>query len=87
MIACMTKCSGISLVLSQLQQPLQCTFRHMHALWRWCAASTCEAMRLSNPHCFAVLLSCKVDLTARLREILINYPEGTSILKEIVQVH
>eukprot|EP00882_Tetradesmus_deserticola_P024408 GHRQ01026674.1.p2 GENE.GHRQ01026674.1~~GHRQ01026674.1.p2 ORF type:complete len:133 (+),score=37.97 GHRQ01026674.1:235-633(+) len=27
----------------------------------------------------------KVDLTARLREILINYPEGTSILKEIVQ--
>lgn len=44
-------------------------------------------MRLSNPHCFAVLLSCKVDLTARLREILINYPEGTSILKEIVQVH
>lgn len=28
----------------------------------------------------------KVDLTARLREILINYPEGTSILKELVQV-
>ena len=27
----------------------------------------------------------KVDLTARLREILINYPEGTSILKELVQ--
>jgi sacsin len=27
-----------------------------------------------------------VDLTARLREILLNYPEGTSILKEIVQV-
>jgi hypothetical protein len=34
-----------------------------------------------------VTLSCQVDLTARLREILINYPEGTSILKEIVQVH
>lgn len=28
----------------------------------------------------------KVDLTARLREILLNYPEGTSILKELVQV-
>ncbi len=27
----------------------------------------------------------KVDLTARLREILANYPEGTSILKELVQ--
>ncbi|GIL85243.1 hypothetical protein Vretifemale_13855, partial [Volvox reticuliferus] len=27
----------------------------------------------------------KVDLTARIREILLNYPEGTSILKEIVQ--
>ena len=26
----------------------------------------------------------KVDLTARLREILLNYPEGTSILKELV---
>jgi sacsin len=26
-----------------------------------------------------------VDLTARLREILLNYPEGTSILKELVQ--
>jgi hypothetical protein len=29
--------------------------------------------------------STQVDLTARLREILINYPEGTSILKELVQ--
>lgn len=28
----------------------------------------------------------KVDLTARIREILINYPEGTSILKELIQV-
>ena len=28
----------------------------------------------------------QVDLTARLREILVNYPEGTSILKELVQV-
>ena len=27
----------------------------------------------------------KVDLTARIREILLNYPEGTSILKELVQ--
>ena len=27
----------------------------------------------------------KVDLTARLRELLLNYPEGTSILKELVQ--
>ena len=27
----------------------------------------------------------KVDLTARLREILLNYPEGTSIVKELVQ--
>lgn len=28
----------------------------------------------------------RVDLTARIREILLNYPEGTSILKELVQV-
>jgi len=27
----------------------------------------------------------KVDLTARIREILRNYPEGTSIFKELVQ--
>ncbi|KAF5829451.1 hypothetical protein DUNSADRAFT_16062 [Dunaliella salina] len=27
----------------------------------------------------------KVDLTARIREILLNYPEGTPILKELVQ--
>ncbi len=27
----------------------------------------------------------KVDLTARIREILLSYPEGTSILKELVQ--
>jgi len=25
----------------------------------------------------------KVDLTARIREVLLNYPEGTSILKEV----
>lgn len=29
----------------------------------------------------------RVDLTARIREILLNYPEGSTILKEIVQVH
>lgn len=28
----------------------------------------------------------QVDLTARLREILVSYPEGTSIIKELVQV-
>lgn len=28
----------------------------------------------------------KVTLTARIREILINYPEGTSVLKELIQV-
>jgi len=28
----------------------------------------------------------RIDLCARIREILINYPEGTSILKEMVQV-
>lgn len=27
----------------------------------------------------------KIDLTVRIREILRNYPEGTSILKELVQ--
>lgn len=27
----------------------------------------------------------KVDLTARIREILLNYPEGNSIAKELVQ--
>jgi hypothetical protein len=25
----------------------------------------------------------RVDLTARIREVLLNYPEGTSILKEV----
>ncbi len=29
----------------------------------------------------------RVDLTARIREILLNYPEGSTILKELVQVH
>lgn len=28
----------------------------------------------------------KVTLTGRIREILINYPEGTSVLKELIQV-
>jgi hypothetical protein len=28
----------------------------------------------------------KIDLTARIREILLNYPEGTAILKELIQV-
>jgi sacsin len=27
----------------------------------------------------------KIDLTVRIREILLNYPEGTSIFKELVQ--
>ena len=27
-----------------------------------------------------------VTLTARIREILLNYPEGTSVFKELVQV-
>lgn len=27
----------------------------------------------------------KIDLTVRIREILRNYPEGTSILKELIQ--
>ena len=27
----------------------------------------------------------RVDLTARIREVLLNYPEGTSILKESIQ--
>lgn len=27
----------------------------------------------------------KIELSARIREILLNYPEGTSILKEFVQ--
>lgn len=27
----------------------------------------------------------RVELSARIREILLNYPEGTSILKELVQ--
>jgi len=28
-----------------------------------------------------------VDLTASIRNILRNYPEGTAVLKELVQVH
>ena len=27
----------------------------------------------------------KVDLTQRIREVLANYPEGTTILKELIQ--
>lgn len=27
----------------------------------------------------------RVSLTSRIREILINYPEGTSVVKELVQ--
>ncbi|PON99419.1 Histidine kinase-like ATPase, C-terminal domain containing protein [Trema orientale] len=27
----------------------------------------------------------KVDLTRRIREVLLNYPEGTTVLKELVQ--
>ncbi|CAN6481779.1 unnamed protein product [Victoria cruziana] len=27
----------------------------------------------------------KVDLTRRIREVLVNYPEGTTVLKELVQ--
>ena len=27
----------------------------------------------------------QIDLTARIREILRNYPEGTSIFKELIQ--
>ena len=27
-----------------------------------------------------------VTLTARIREILLNYPEGTSVFKELIQV-
>jgi sacsin len=27
----------------------------------------------------------QVTLTSRIKEILVNYPEGTSILKELVQ--
>jgi len=27
----------------------------------------------------------KVDLTRRIREVLTNYPEGTTVLKEIIQ--
>lgn len=27
----------------------------------------------------------RVDLTARIREVLLNYPEGTSLLKELLQ--
>jgi sacsin len=28
----------------------------------------------------------KIDLTVRIRDILRDYPEGTSILKELIQV-
>lgn len=27
----------------------------------------------------------RVDLTRRIREILVNYPEGTTVLKELIQ--
>lgn len=36
-------------------------------------------------HCGHRCRAAQVDLTARLREILVNYPEGTSIIKELVQ--
>jgi hypothetical protein len=43
-------------------------------------------MATSPPDKWITDFGQKVDLTARLREILLNYPEGTSILKELVQV-
>lgn len=27
----------------------------------------------------------RVDLTRRIREVLVNYPEGTTVLKELIQ--
>ena len=46
-------------------------------IFMWDLSPACN----SYPRC-----GVQVDLTARLREILVNYPEGTSILKELVQV-
>lgn len=34
---------------------------------------------------FAEDFGQKVDLTQRIREVLANYPEGTTILKELLQ--
>lgn len=34
---------------------------------------------------FAEDFGQKVDLTQRIREVLANYPEGTTILKELIQ--
>ncbi|CAH2070651.1 unnamed protein product [Thlaspi arvense] len=30
-------------------------------------------------------MTSKVDLTRRIREVLFNYPEGTTVLKELIQ--
>ena len=38
-----------------------------------------------SPDYFGDDFGQKIDLTARIREILRNYPEGTSILKEMIQ--
>jgi hypothetical protein len=65
--------------MPQLQQPLPAHACTMLLVFSNLAVHEVTAFIIN-------LVSCKVDLTARLREILINYPEGTSILKEIVQV-
>lgn len=38
-----------------------------------------------NEFGFAEDFGQKVDLTQRIREVLANYPEGTTILKELIQ--
>lgn len=39
----------------------------------------------TTPSIFLEDFGQKVDLTRRIREVLSNYPEGTTVLKEIIQ--
>ena len=52
-----------------------------------CAAGRSKArgMAHARPSAFGDDFGQKIDLTARIREILVNYPPGSTIIKEFLQ--
>jgi hypothetical protein len=52
---------------------------------RICMRSSCWGQKPTSAHSHLLAHILKVDLTARLREILSAYPEGTSLCKELLQ--
>ena len=42
-------------------------------------------MAHARPSAFCDDFGQKIDLTARIREILVNYPPGSTIIKEFLQ--